>query len=208
MKKLLVLSATLMLAACGGDVDKGDLRDAINEMEQRVCLPFQLDVQDRLPNENPKQSLLGAPEIKLLKRLENGKRANEQASKQMEALVRAGLYKADKEQKVGTGEQKARYSVYTLTERGREEIHVRQSTALLCVGNQKVKKINYFTEPTPTRGVIVTNVSYEAKLQPEKWASSLLKDSEYKELYKETTTQTATLMKTSEGWRDIRELHR
>ena len=55
-------------------------------------------------------------------------------------------------------------------------------------------------------GLIVTNVSYQAKLQPEKWANNLLDDTPYENLGKETTTQTATLVKTSQGWRDILEL--
>lgn len=211
MKKLLVLGATLLLAACGGgnSVDESDLRETINEAKHRVCLPFELDVQDRVSDDKAFTAHLGAPEIKLLKRLANGKRANEHAIKQMEALVRAGLYKADKEQKVGQGEQAIRYAVYTLTERGEEEIkRGHHHAALLCVGKLKVKKINYFTEPTALNGVIVTNVSYEAKIQPEKWANALLKEGQYKDLHKNTSTKTVTLMKTSDGWRDVRELHR
>ena len=71
-----------------------------------MCLPFQLNVQNRLNNENPHQTTLGEPVIKLLKRLESGKRANERAFKQMESLVRAGLYKAEKEERIGTGENR------------------------------------------------------------------------------------------------------
>lgn len=206
MKKTLILTATLMLAACGGGVDESDLKEGIYDADNRICVPFQLAVQDRLPNEDPKQSEFGASEIKLLKRLENGKRANELASKQMEVLVRAGLYKADKEQRVGTGEQSARYAVYTLTESGNKDIRPHHDTSLLCVGKQKVTKINYHTDPTPYRGVVVTHVSYDAKIQMEKWASSLLSEKEYKYLANETNTQTATLMKTNKGWRDLRGL--
>lgn len=208
MKKLLVLSTTLLLAACGGEMDKDDLRDAINESNHRVCLPFELDVKDRVSHDKEFAAKLGDPEIKLLKRLQSGKRANEHAVQQMEALVRAGLYKADKEQKVGEGDQAIRYAVYSLTERGQEEIKRGHHGTLLCVGKFKVKNINYFTEPTSANGVIVTNVSYEANVQPEKWANALLKEGEHKNIHKETRTRTATLMKTSEGWRDVHELHR
>lgn len=208
MKKIWILSATLMLAACGNEMSDSKLKEAINEGAQfnNVCLPFQLNVQDRLANENARQTTLGENTIKLLKRLESGKRANEQAFKQMESLVRAGLYKAEKEERIGKGESAVRYAVYSLTERGHEEIHLSPKGTLLCVGKQKAKKINYYTEPTAMHGVLVTNVSYEAKLQPEKWANDLLEDTPYENLKKETTTRTATLMKTSEGWRDIREL--
>ncbi|WP_277074556.1 hypothetical protein [Simonsiella muelleri] len=208
MKKLWILGATFLLAACGNEMSDRNLKEAINEgvKFRNVCLPFQLNVQNRLNNENPHQTTLGEPVIKLLKRLESGKRANERAFKQMESLVRAGLYKAEKEERIGTGETALHYAVFTLTERGRGEIHLTPQGTLLCVGKQKAKKINYYTEPTTMDGLIVTNVSYQAKLQPEKWANNLLDDTPYENLGKETTTQTATLVKTSQGWRDILEL--
>ena len=183
MKKLWILGATFMLAACGNEMSDRNLKEAINEgvKFRNVCLPFQLNVQNRLNNENPHQTTLGEPVIKLLKRLESGKR-------------------------IGTGETALHYAVFTLTERGRGEIHLTQKGTLLCVGKQNAKKINYYTEPTTMDGLIVTNVSYQAKLQPEKWANNLLDDTPYENLGKETTTQTATLVKTSQGWRDILEL--
>lgn len=208
MKKLFVLSATFLLAACGGDgVDKGELREAINNMGSRFCVPFQLNVSERLPNENSQHTVFGAKEVKLLKRMENGKRANEHASKQMEALVRAGLYKADKEQRVGEGDKAVRYAIYSLTERGENEIKRIANQNLLCIGKVKAHKIKYFTEPTANaKGVIVTNVSYEAKLQPEKWANSLIKESEHGPFLQDGDVRMVTLMKTSEGWRDVHEL--
>lgn len=209
MKKLFVLSATFLLAACGGDgVDKGELREAINNMGSRFCVPFQLNVSERLPNENSQHTVFGAKEVKLLKRMENGKRANEHASKQMEMLVRAGLYKAEKEQRVDDGDKKARYAVYSLTERGKEEIGYVNSEALLCLGKQKVAKIKYFTEPTPNKeGLVLTHVVYEAKLQPEKWASSLVKENkEYEEKFAKNLVRTDILVKTNDGWRDLDEL--
>lgn len=210
MKKLWILSAALMLAACGKEMSDSNLKEAINDGAKynRVCVPFQLDVQHRLASQPINQTTFGESIIKLLKRAESGKRANERAFKQMESLVRAGLYKAEKEERIGEGQQAVRYAVYKLTERGREEIRTMPNSTLLCVGKYKAKKINYYTEPTAMRGLMISNISYEAKLQPEKWANDLLEDTPYEELVKETTTKTATLMKTSEGWRDIRELHK
>lgn len=203
MKKFLALSSVLLLAACGGEVAQSDLKDAINDTSfNRVCLPFQLNAEPASP-----QTMLGAPEIKLLKRTPEGKRTNQHAIKQMETLVRAGLYKADKEERVGTADKVSRFAVYSMTDRGREEIKISPHGSLLCIGKQKVQKINYFTEPTPNRGVLVTHVSYEAKIQPEKWASGLIKETEYKDMLKETATRQAVLMKTNKGWRDVRELH-
>lgn len=211
MKKILLLSAVLMLSACGdgSDASENKLRKAINEDARfnRVCIPFQLDVEHRVYGENPHQSAFGAPELMLLKRLENGKRANEHALKQMEALVRAGLYKAEKEKRVSVGDKSLRYASYSLTERGQNEIVPKPHGALLCVGKYKVVKINYFTEPTATQGVTVTHVSYQAKVMPEKWAGSLLKETEYRDLPQERVEQSVTLMKTNDGWRNVRELH-
>ena len=39
----------------------------------------------------------------------------------------------------------------------------------MCIGNEKVEKINYFTAPTPSNGVTITQVSYEAKINAERW---------------------------------------
>lgn len=211
VKKIAILGVTaLTLAACGGDgVNEGELRDVINEVGARVCVPFELEVRDRLPNESLQASKLGETEVKFLKRLENGKRVNEKAIKQMEALVRAGLYKAEKEQRVGTGDKAARYVVYSLTERGVSEIEPILDKVTLCVGKRKVRKINYYTEPTSVDGLIVTNVSYIAKWQPEKWAGSLLKDYEnnvHFEHMKQDEVRNIRLMKTNKGWRSVDEL--
>lgn len=210
MKKFCVLSGILLLAACGGEADLSEkaLRDSLNQMETKLCVPFKLGVADRLAGESEKQTQFGESEIKLLKRFGDGKRANEHASKQMEMLVRAGLYKAEKEQRVDDGDKKARYAVYSLTERGKEEIGYVNSEALLCLGKQKVAKIKYFTEPTPNKeGLVLTHVVYEAKLQPEKWASSLVKENkEYEEKFAKNLVRTDILVKTNDGWRDLDEL--
>ena len=44
------------------------------------------------------------------------------------------------------------------------------------------------------------------RIKPNCSLNNLLDDTPYENLGKETTTQTATLVKTSQGWRDILEL--
>ncbi|WP_157742731.1 hypothetical protein [Neisseria weixii] len=76
-----------------------------------------------------------------------------------------------------------------------------------CIGHQEVSKINWYTEPGPSNGMTVSRVSYEAKFVPEKWIGNLLKAGGNAKLpLDEVRVQTATLVKTSDGWKDSREL--
>ena len=208
MKKLWVLSSVLLLAACGGgdNLSKSAVQKAVNASAKfhSVCVPFQLTVDTRKEGDNP---VLGMPEVKLVKRQDNGKRANLTAIDQMEVLTDAGLYRRDKEQRVGEGDEAVRYMVYTLTEKGEKTFRtLPNKEALMCIGNEKVEKINYFTTPTPSNGVTVSQVSYESKINAERWAKKLLKNSPYYNGLNQTQTKHATLVKTNQGWRDIMEL--
>ena len=208
MKKLGVLSSVLLLAACGGsdNLSKSAVQKAVNASAKfhSVCVPFQLTVDTRKTGDNP---VLGMPEVKLVKRQDNGKRANLTAIDQMEVLTDAGLYRRDKEQRVGEGDEAVRYMIYTLTETGKKTFRtLPNEEALMCIGNEKVEKINYFTAPTPSNGVTITQVSYEAKINAERWAKKLLKNSPYYNGLNQTQTKHATLVKTNDGWRDIMEL--
>ena len=84
MKKLWVLSSVLLLAACGGsdNLSKSAVQKAVNASAKfhSVCVPFQLTVDTRKTGDNP---VLGMPEVKLVKRQDNGKRANLTAIDQM-----------------------------------------------------------------------------------------------------------------------------
>ncbi|UOP04705.1 hypothetical protein [Conchiformibius kuhniae] len=206
--KLLAVGAVLALGACGSqDHTETKMRQAIDNAAQfnQVCLPHALNVEHRSGSEG--NALIGAPQIKLLKRQENGKRANPEAVKQMERLVRAGLYDEEKEEKgeaPANGKETPRYLVYSLTDLGKEKIRLGHHGALLCVGTAKVEKINYFTEPTPARGYTLSQVNYTAKIVPEKWSKGLLKDNP---AFRQEVERSATLVKTNDGWRDIRELH-
>lgn len=209
MKKLFVLSAALMLAACGGgELSKSDVQKAVNASAKRhaVCVPFALNVEHRHAGDNPQDSQLGAEEVRLLKRLDNGKRANLTAMKQMDNFVDIGLYQQEKNLRVGEGEKTVRYLVYRLTDKGRKTFVQSPQGYLMCIGRQEVSKINYFTEPTAANGVTVTQVSYDAKIIPERWAKRLLKNSPYYEGLKQTEEKRITLVKTNDGWRDILDL--
>lgn len=208
MKKLCVLSMALLLAACGGsELSKSDVKKAIDASAKHhaVCVPFVLTVEHRHEGDNPRDSELGATELRLLKRLDNGKRANLAAVEQMDILVNAGLYRQEDNVRVGEGEHTVRYFAYHLTEKGQKAFKNTPHGKLLCIGKEQVSNVNYFTEPTPANGVTVTQVSYDAKIVPEGWAKRLLKGSPYYEGLKQTEEKRATLVKTNDGWRDIRD---
>lgn len=207
MKKVLAIGAVLTLAACGSD-PKSDMKQAINNASDlnKVCVPYELKVEQIAPHTTPLQGLLGADEVKIVQRNAEGKRINQDAEAQMGHLVRAKLYEKIKDEK--SKENKQSVSVYRLTELGTQYIRRTPHGGLLCVGKHQAEKVNFFTEPTPVRGYIVSQVSYEAKIQPEKWAKSLLKDDKHhKDLLDKKTTRSATLVKTNDGWRDVRELN-
>lgn len=209
MKKVMALSTLLALAACGGsEVSKSDVQKAVDSSARHsnVCIPFQLAVEHRLPQDDPQLGMLGMPQVKLLKRLTNGKRANEQAIEQMDILVGAGLYKQGKDERIGNGDEAIRYVVYNLTPEGMNKVYAGPKGTVLCIGTQKVEKINYFTEPSPANGVIITQVSYQSTVAPAPWAKKLLKNDLRFEDMKGSQTRITTLVKTNEGWRDIREL--
>ena len=208
MKKTVVLlGGALLLAACGNDngLSKSAVQKAVDASAKShaVCVPFALSVEDRKEGDYP---VLGAPVVKLVKRKDNGKRANLAAIKQMEILTDAGIYHREKEERVGSGDEAVRYLVYKITQKGTDKFRAGVGELLMCIGSEKAEKVNYFTTPTPSNGVTVTQVSYEAKINTERWAKKLLKDSPYYNGLNQTQTKHATLVKTNDGWRDIMDL--
>lgn len=211
MKKWLICGAWLSLAACGGNRDtisQSDLQKALetSPVSGQVCVPFALEVGDTLPHNAPQLSL-GAPEIRFLSRLPNGKRANERAAKQMAILADADIYEDVGITKDGSGDHALRYYTYRLGKKGGQAFRQTPHGALLCIGKLDVKKINYYTTPSPANGLITTQVSFEATIKPERWAKKLLKNSPYYEGLSQTETHQTTLVKTNQGWRDIDSLH-
>lgn len=210
MKKILALSALMLLAACGGnDISQSDVQNALKQSESgRVCVPFSLDIADSQPGSGM-QGIVGMDEIHLLKRQSSGKRANTEAMEQMDILVDAGIYREEGTQRIGEGDNVIRYQTYRLTDKGREHfVSSVHHGSLLCIGHLDVQKIHYFTEPAAANGMTVSKVSYEAKIRPERWARKLLKDNPYYEGLNQTQNRRITLVKTNQGWRDAFSLHK
>ena len=78
----------------------------------------------------------------------------------------------------------------------------------MCVGQQKVTDIRYYTEPTPANGITVSQVAYQADIQMPSWAKTLLRDTPMYEDLKQPLNEKITLVKTNGGWRDIRQIRR
>lgn len=209
----LALVALALLSACSGSqqADKGNFKKAIDEyvQQEQVCLPVALAV-DSLPGGESVGGLLGAPQIRVVTENIQGDRINRHALKQMDTLVRAGLYhKGEKEtQPVGMTGTAVPVTVFKLTEKGEAQVQPGAHGPALCLGTQKVEDIDMFTEPTPANGVTVSRVVYTTRLVPEKWVSRLARDSseDFERRIKEPQRRQSTLVLTNKGWRDLREL--
>ena len=215
MKKsaLIALLGTIaLLAACSNqhEAGKNEFKKAINQAVQQhnVCLPVSLELVTPQAAMSQTNVWLGTPEIRINERDFNGDRINKEALNQMDTLLSANLYQLTNTEKTMVGESKLRTRVYTLTDKGQTQVQTSPQGPLLCLGKEEVKTINWYTEPTPSNGVTVSKVSYQAEFKPESWVKKLLKDDsqEWQQL-NETRNQTATMVKTSDGWRDIHELH-
>lgn len=207
------LAALLLLAACGGSqkADTGNFKKAISDSvkDEKVCLPVPLAV-DALTGGEALGGLLGAPQIRVVTENLQGDRINKHALKQMDTLVRAGLYhKGEQEtQPLGVNGVAVPVTVFKLTEKGSAQVAPGRLGPELCVGTEKVTGIDMFTEPTPANGVTVSRVVYTAQLVPEKWASKLARhgSGELEQRLKEPQRRQTTLVLTNKGWRDLREL--
>ena len=202
MKRLVwvALSGVGLLAACSGqEAGKGQFRDAVERYvgQQEACLPIALDTGNR-----EGRVLLGTERIALLSKDADGSRINEAAIKQMTALESAGLYEKVKES--GENEQ-----VFVLTEEGRKQTQVGVAGRLFCIGKQHVEKVQYYTEPaTNAAGLTVSRVVYESGIDLSSWAKRVLRygSDDWKHALPLKRLDQATLVKTNDGWRDVREL--
>lgn len=210
MKKWLSVAAILALSACSGsEISVKTVQKAIEDApHRRVCIPFQLSVTDVGEEQAEQATWLGSDEIKLLKRLPNGKRANEKAAKEMEILTGAGLYREEKTEKIGEGDAAVRYLVYRLTEKGQQHLmphhHGQQ---LLCVADIKVDRILFHTEPAANaKGIIVSQVHYVAHAKAYGWAQKLLKNTAQQDVLSAQAERKMILAKTDDGWIDANRL--
>lgn len=206
------IAALTLLAACSGSNEPGKaaFEKAINQHAQQngVCLPLALNIQNPQGFESRNNVMLGEPRIRVAERDLNGNKINEAALKQLKIIDKEGFYKeAETETLPSSDSSDIKIRTFELTEKGAAQTLESPHGPLFCIGTQKVEKINWFTEPTPANGVTVSKVSYQAEFKPEGWAKKLLKEGGPEwERIENTRTQTATLVKTNEGWRDIREL--
>ena len=209
-----ILSAIALLSACSGSSNKADksaFEKAINQYAEKtgVCLPVVLNIRDSQGVESHANTTVGEPVIQVAEKDINGEKINREALSQIDVLEEEGFYKETDSTTVPSASGKdIKIRQYELTEKGNAQTQPNQHGPLFCIGKQTVEKINWFTEPTPNNGVTISKVSYEAEFKPEGWAKKLLDDDSgnWQQIAR-NQSQTATLVQTNDGWRDIRELH-
>ncbi|WP_315285757.1 hypothetical protein [Neisseria bacilliformis] len=212
-KTALTLAAALVLAACGSsqEASEGNFKKAVAQSGEGrdVCLPVALDVV--MPDGQPafRNTLVGEPLLQYADRDFEGKEINKSAAKQLEILEKEGFYRKAEAEHVEGGKKAVEVVSFRLTEKGMEQARGTPRGPLFCLGKQKIGKINWFTTPTPDNGFTVSEVSYQAELDPEKWADKLIKagGKEWEHL-REPHNQTVTLVQTNRGWKDMRDLNR
>ncbi len=198
-RMLTALAAIGLLAGCGGqEAGKGAFQDAVERYvgQHEICLPVALDTDGGAP------VWLGAERIVLPLRDAAGEKTNAAALKQLRTLADAGLY-----DKLDTENDDA--PVFVLTAEGRQHVRVSPVAPLLCIGHERVEKVRYYTEPATTAdGLTVSRVVYEARLGPSGWGKRLLRHGrdEWRQRLPLERVEQATLVKTNDGWRDLREL--
>ncbi|MDO5685966.1 MAG: hypothetical protein Q4G42_01000 [Neisseria sp.] len=204
IKRLFLLSCTaLLLAACSDNQQASDanLKSAIDAYNQAhpLCLPMSP------MGEGFRGGVFGDPSIRIVRADLNGKSINKQALKQMEVLEKEGVYDRQKDE---AGSAKARVAVFTLSDKGKGYFTGSATNPQLCIGTTRVKKIQWFSQPTAHNGLTVSRVAYEGEYELHKWAKKLLKaaDSETPISLNQTVSAQTTLVQTNKGWLDIREL--
>ena len=207
-KNLLLIAPVLMLAACGdkNEASESNFKKSISKIaeQQNVCLPLILELQN--PDGSPiRKVAVGETKIQIADKDKSDNKINKEALSKMEALVDADMYQQNGKETTKTEDATIRTTSYLLTEKGAQQVQVTTDGPLFCIGREKVEKINWFTEPTPSNGVTVSKVSYQAEFVPEKWAKKLLKTEGWQHL-EEPREKFTTLIQTNTGWRDIREL--
>ncbi|MBH5328934.1 hypothetical protein H9Q10_04540 [Eikenella sp. S3360] len=194
------LAAVGLLAGCGGqEAGKGAFQDAVERYvgQHEACLPVALDTDGSAP------VWAGAERIALPLRDAEGEKINEAAFKQLRALEEAGLYERLKTE---NGDD---VPVFALTAEGRGHVRMSPIAPLLCIGHERVAKVRYYTEPATTAdGLTVSRVVYEARLEPSRWGKRLLRHGrdDWRQRLPLEREEQATLVKTNDGWRDLREL--
>lgn len=193
----------VLLAACGGShqASSSHFETVLQQYGRQhgVCLPLALNVMNA--DGVARQTMLGSDKIVLDVQNQHGAPLNEAAAKQMAVLVENGLYRQDA--------ASALQVAFSLTEKGLTHTQSGLSSPLFCIGKQQVEKVLYFTEPAANaQGLIVSQVVYEADVRLENWAKQLLERgaADWKSKLQTRRIEQAMLIKTNEGWRDVRTL--
>ncbi len=212
MKKaaLLIAVTTLALTACSNskEASEANFKESISRASKAssICTPIVLDIKtpDGKPAEN---AAIGRLLIQIANKDNSGNRINQEATRQMEALVDADMYKQESKENQTVGSNTIRVTSYSLTDKGAAQVQQTAGGPIFCIGHEEIEKVNWYTDPTPANGMTVSKVSYQAKFVPEKWAKQILKDDadNWKNL-NAPQEKFATLVKTNTGWRDLREL--
>ncbi|MCP1660429.1 hypothetical protein [Neisseria perflava] len=214
-KALAVTCAALLLAACSDSEKPSNalFEKTINQFsaEDKICLPVVINVQNPRTRDTFSQIPVGQPEIQVALIDSKGNRINQTALAQLDLLEDEDYYDKSKTKMLPSPKSTSTVdvAVYTLTDKGKEQSRaVPKAMPHFCIGHQKVEKINWYTEPSPSNGMTVSRVSYEARFVPEEWLEKLLKEGggNGKLPVDEVRSETTSLVKTSEGWKDSREL--
>lgn len=213
MQKWAVLLLVGALAACSSsqDANKKNYEKAINQylIQSDFCVALapmtddsqQFSISDRY----------GSDYVRIVSRDAKGQEINEQALKQMAILEDNGIYKKESEQNFsakGSSDKTMQMSIFKLTEVGVKHFKRSLNGPLLCVGKEKVKQIDWFTEPTTADGMIVSKVVYEPEYKLNKFAQKLIKNGQIdlEEQIAEGQKNRTMLVLTNEGWKDHRML--
>lgn len=206
-----LIGMSVLLAGCGNshEAGKSQFKNAIERYSKNsgVCLPLALNVSSQDVHDGHvvgRQIMLGMDRIVLETRNLHGDRLNETALKQMKILEDEGFYQKDK----NSAENEA---VFNITAKGQAQTRPGAHGPLFCIGKQRIENVLYYTEPaTNAVGLTVSQVVYEADVNLESWADRLLSrgSADWKDSLHTRRTEQATMVKTNDGWRDLRELPR
>ncbi len=215
MNKYALISVLVLLTACSGKQEAGKSQfaraiDAYNQ-DHPVCLPLAPSAEID-GGQASIEGRFGDEWIRILTEDVTGKTINQVALKQMDVLVDADIYQKEadgqKASALNANGQPLPVTVFRLSEQGRSQFIPGPRGALLCVGTEKVKQVNWYTEPAVADGMTVAQVAYEPQYELSRWAKKLLKQDHLllAEQIKEGQKARATVVLTNEGWRDIRSL--
>ncbi|CAM4372534.1 hypothetical protein [Klebsiella grimontii] len=183
----LALIAAASLAGCDttNDASNGNFEKAINEKLENHCIPL------RTGYSFPVVDILFSTESQYHNRFDK-----------LNALVKAGLLSAEKEDIIKYRE-KAKRHTYKLTKEGERYI-MEKTSGIFCIGKYKVQKIINFTVPSDKLGRMLSRVNYTySPSEVPAWAKS----EDIKKAFplivsnlKETQEGSITLFLYNDGW--------